>query len=109
MVIRHTQLPMSEVGLPVRSGRSSTVRRLKWEDDGLRTLQNLEKTDSIILFTPAVPPLAASNGDGTSHAVASDPFEPLGRAIASLHGRTPHVPFVPQVGMTVSQLARDLR
>ncbi|KAL2268655.1 hypothetical protein VTJ83DRAFT_3501 [Remersonia thermophila] len=60
---------------------------------------HLKDEDAILLLTPAlVPHVSPLNQD--PHAPTSDPFEPLGRALAKHHPRVRHVPYVPRNGIT---------
>lgn len=56
----------------------------------LPEIRALKETDLIILLTPMVMPM---NKEST---VVSDPFEPLGRALARSHARIRHVPYLPR-------------
>ncbi|KAM7189622.1 hypothetical protein V8F20_010056 [Naviculisporaceae sp. PSN 640] len=55
----------------------------------------LKDGDIILLLTPAVPPKASN----------SDPFEPLGRALARYHPYVRHVPYLPRNGITATHAA----
>jgi hypothetical protein len=50
-------------------------------------MRALRETDVIILLTPVVPPTSQEPRD------LSDPFEPLGRALARRYARIRHVPY----------------
>ncbi|KAF2810584.1 uncharacterized protein BDZ99DRAFT_475502 [Mytilinidion resinicola] len=64
-------------------------------------LHALHPAAFLVLFTPVVPP-PPSPAASPPH---TDPFEPLGRALAQRHARIRHVPYVPAVGMTDTHLA----
>lgn len=63
-------------------------------------LRNLPPTSVLVLFSPTV--LAQSN---PASAAASDPFEPLGRALARSHSRIRHVPYTVSAGLTGTHMA----
>jgi GNAT superfamily N-acetyltransferase len=62
--------------------------------------QKLSTGDLVLLLTPAVPPLQRGSDGQTS-----DPFEPLGQALARLHPGIRHVPYTPRGGMTSTHVA----
>lgn len=55
----------------------------------LKDFRGLARSTNLVLFSPAIP----SNSD-------IDPFETLGRALSTYHGRVRHVPFLPMRGIT---------
>ncbi|SCV61200.1 related to beta-N-acetylglucosaminidase [Fusarium fujikuroi] len=68
---------------------------LLWDHQDLIPLQkSLGDEDLVLLLTPAVVPL------DQSHANASDPFEPLGKALARTHPWIRHVPYTKEHGIT---------
>ena len=60
--------------------------------------KGLGEGDLILLLTPAV--ASRSNEGPGASGLPSDPFEPLGRAIAKHHAWVRHVPYVPRNGIT---------
>lgn len=62
----------------------------------------LKDGDIILLLTPAVPPKPTSYPPKASD---SDPFEPLGRALARYHPCVRHVPYLPRNGITATHRA----
>ncbi|KAK4226520.1 hypothetical protein QBC38DRAFT_227645 [Podospora fimiseda] len=59
----------------------------------------LKDGDLILLLTPAaIPDLTAVKND--PNALTSDPFEPLGQALAKRHPWVRHVPYLPRNGIT---------
>ncbi|KAI1391111.1 uncharacterized protein F4822DRAFT_436637 [Hypoxylon trugodes] len=54
----------------------------------------LDDGDIVVLLTPVVQPVQPDAGD------SNDPFEPLGRALASKHPWIRHVPYTSRNGMT---------
>lgn len=85
--------------------------------NSLTKLQDLPSTATLLLLTPAIIPVghqiespAASNATAAdsdekipapaAKSTQSDPFETLGRTIATHHPRLRHVPFVAPVGLT---------
>jgi hypothetical protein len=60
---------------------------LQDSENWLPRMTALRETDVIILLTPVVPPTTQESTD------ISDPFEPLGRALARRHARIRHVPY----------------
>lgn len=63
-------------------------------------LVDLPTTSILLLLTPSVPPLSTS-----ALTPGSDPFEPLGRALADFHPRTRHVPYTLSAGFTSTHSA----
>lgn len=60
---------------------------------------HLKEEDAILLLTPGIiPEVSPLNRD--SLGITSDPFEPLGRALAKYHPRVRHVPYIPRNGIT---------
>ncbi|KAL1837190.1 hypothetical protein VTJ49DRAFT_4162 [Mycothermus thermophilus] len=60
---------------------------------------HLKDEDAILLLTPGiVPQVSPLNWD--PHTPTSDPFEPLGRALAKHQHRVRHVPYIPRNGIT---------
>ncbi|KAL9610318.1 MAG: hypothetical protein Q9167_004980, partial [Letrouitia subvulpina] len=60
-------------------------------------LIDLPPSSMLVLLTPTVPRVDANS--------PSDPFEPLGRAIARSHPRTRHVPYTLSAGLTSTHFA----
>ena len=63
-------------------------------------LLNLPPTSVLVLFSPTV--LSPSN---PASAAVSDPFEPLGLALARSHSRIRHVPYTVSAGLTGTHMA----
>lgn len=63
-------------------------------------LLNLPPTSVLVLFSPTV-----LSPFGSESAAASDPFEPLGRALSRAHSRIRHVPYTVSAGLTGTHLA----
>ncbi len=60
---------------------------------------HLKDSDLILLLTPGIlPELSPLNRDPEKP--TSDPFEPLGKALARHHPRVSHVPYLPRNGIT---------
>lgn len=73
----------------------SSPATLLWDHQDLIPLQkNLGDEDLVLLLTPAVVPLDQSLAN------ASDPFEPLGKALARTHPWIRHVPYTKERGIT---------
>ncbi|EXL64230.1 hypothetical protein FOPG_19498, partial [Fusarium oxysporum f. sp. conglutinans race 2 54008] len=73
----------------------SSPTTLLWDHQDLIPLQkNLGDEDLVLLLTPAVVPLDQSPAN------ASDPFEPLGKALARTHPWIRHVPYSKERGIT---------
>lgn len=83
---------------PIRPIPDINVRKLTWSRKSAKSLQELEKHDRLVLFTPVVPPYETTRH--VTPANAQDPFESLGRALNQHHARVSHVPFVPRIGFT---------
>jgi hypothetical protein len=66
----------------------------KLDDDDISTLRGVPPSATLVLFTPAIP----SRFD-------IDPFEPLGKALCRYHRTVKHIPYRPDVGMTVTHSA----
>ena len=62
-------------------------------------LSNLKDGDLILLLTPGIVP-EASPLDSDPEGQPSDPFEPLGKALAKHHPWVRHVPYLPRNGIT---------
>jgi hypothetical protein len=78
----------------------SSPATLLWDHQDLIPLQkNLGEEDLVLLLTPAVVPLDQSPTN------ASDPFEPLGKALARTHPWIRHVPYTKERGITGSHVA----
>ncbi|KAF4998057.1 hypothetical protein FGRMN_3420 [Fusarium graminum] len=73
---------------------------LLWDHQDLVPIQkNLREEDILLLLTPAAVPL------DPSLASATDPFEPLGQALAQTHPWTRHVPYIKKRGITADHVA----
>ncbi|KAJ4250490.1 hypothetical protein NW762_011744, partial [Fusarium torreyae] len=73
----------------------SSPATLLWDHQDLIPIQrNLGDEDLILLLTPAAVPLDPSINS------ASDPFEPLGQALARTHPWIRHVPYTKERGIT---------
>ncbi|KAJ4167810.1 hypothetical protein NW754_011627 [Fusarium falciforme] len=83
------------------SSRSQTSSAaLLWDHQDLVPIQNiLADEELVLLLTPAVVPL------NTNLTSTSDPFEPLGRALARRHPWIRHVPYVKDRGITGTHVA----
>jgi hypothetical protein len=66
----------------------------------MANLRHLPKTAAVVLFTPVITPAATVAANATNKTSAVDPFEVLGRSLASYHPRIRHVPYVPAIGFT---------
>jgi len=55
----------------------------------------LKEGDLLLLLTPGIPP-----DPRLGHNVTTDPFEPLGKALAKYHPWVRHVPYLPRNGIT---------
>ncbi|KAF2491889.1 hypothetical protein BU16DRAFT_585060 [Lophium mytilinum] len=95
-LLQQTSLSGIQSASGVRSNMSPTATLLHGNTTPLRALH---PSSFLVLFTPVVPPPSPSASPNT------DPFEPLGRALAQHHARIRHVPYVPSVGMTDTHLA----
>lgn len=69
---------------------------IKGPGTAIQQIRALDSKQCILLCTPVIP---HPPGSPTSHQ-RIDPFEPLGRALGTHHGRIRHVPYVLNVGMT---------
>ncbi|KAK6428504.1 hypothetical protein LTR95_015351 [Oleoguttula sp. CCFEE 5521] len=67
----------------------------------LAALQTIPKSSLLLLLTPVLPTpgQSKSSGDPLSKTKA-DPFEPLGRELATHHSRIRHVPYLPNQGLS---------
>ncbi|RBQ98600.1 hypothetical protein FVER53590_07996 [Fusarium verticillioides] len=73
----------------------SSPATLLWDHQDLIPLQkNLGDEDLVLLLTPAAVPIDQSLAN------ASDPFEPLGKALARTHPWIRHVPYTKERGIT---------
>ena len=82
-----TQSPaLSQPSVPNQDGSSVAVL-LKDVPQWLAHVRTLNESDIIVLLTPVTVPLSQDQ------LVVSDPFEPLGLALARRHGRIRHVPY----------------
>ncbi|KAF5978420.1 beta-n-acetylglucosaminidase [Fusarium coicis] len=80
--------------MPTIQSQSSPATLL-WDHQDLIPLQkNLGDEDLVLLLTPAAVPLDQSLAN------ASDPFEPLGKALARAHSWIRHVPYTKERGIT---------
>ncbi|KAI9695451.1 MAG: hypothetical protein M1820_008636 [Bogoriella megaspora] len=71
----------------------------------LSAIQELDDSEYIVLFTPAIiPPKASQSSTQATTSTPSpvDPFEAFGRALASRHRRIRHVPYLPSQGFTTT-------
>lgn len=71
----------------------------------MANLRHLPKTAAVVLFTPVITPAASISASKPTNktpaqAQVVDPFEILGRSLASYHPRIRHVPYVPGIGFT---------
>ncbi|KAH7464447.1 hypothetical protein FOMA001_g17587 [Fusarium oxysporum f. sp. matthiolae] len=85
--------------MPAIQSQSSPATLL-WDHQDLIPLQeNLGDGDLVLLLTPAAVPL--------DHSIAnsSDPFEPLGKALARTHPWIRHVPYTKGCGITGTHVA----
>ncbi|KAM3071938.1 hypothetical protein ACMFMG_008404 [Clarireedia jacksonii] len=71
-----------------------------WRDstNWLARVQSLQEPEVIILLSPVVVPVTQDPSD------ISDPFEPLGRALARRHAKVRHVPYTQRNGITSTHL-----
>ncbi len=70
---------------------------------GPTPLRNLPPTAVLVLLSPTVPSQAIPANP--ADAAASDPFEPLGRALSHSHSRIRHVPYTVSAGLTGTHMA----
>lgn len=61
--------------------------------------RSLKDNDILLLLTPAVTPCQVTSNSDTGH-LTSDPFEPLGKALAKSHPWVRQVPYIPRNGIT---------
>lgn len=93
-----TQQQLNSKGTPEASKQPLVA--LRWDSQNLLPLiRYLAQEDLVILLTPAVIPLITDSGD------ASDPFEPLGKALANSHPWIRHVPYTKENGITGTHVA----
>lgn len=76
----------------------------------MSNLHHLPKTSTVVLFTPVLTPAASISTKPSSKkqpdsSSTTDPFETLGRSLASHHPRIRHVPYVPKIGFTPTHSA----
>ncbi|KAM0211601.1 hypothetical protein ACHAQI_005160 [Fusarium lateritium] len=82
------------------STQSQSQPALLWDHQDLVPIQkNLREEDILLLLTPAAVPLDPSLANAT------DPFEPLGQALAQTHPWTRHVPYIKERGITSDHVA----
>ncbi|KAF7562802.1 hypothetical protein G7046_g1336 [Stylonectria norvegica] len=73
---------------------------LLWDyQDSMPLSTILSEEDLLVLLTPAVIPLPTTSG------ITSDPFEPLGKALAQRHPWIRHVPYTKDLGITGTHAA----
>ncbi|KAK3399072.1 hypothetical protein B0T20DRAFT_190440 [Sordaria brevicollis] len=65
----------------------------------LPLFRSLKENDILLLLTPAVTPCQVTSNSDTGH-LTSDPFEPLGKALAKSHPWVRQVPYIPRNGIT---------
>ena len=80
-------LPADQTSSARGRDRSRLAVVLRDSTNWLSDIRSLRETDVIILLTPVVSPVS-QHPESTS-----DPFEPLGRSLASRHARIRHVPY----------------
>jgi GNAT superfamily N-acetyltransferase len=73
---------------------NSSASLIRDTEDKLSEFLSLQDTDIILLITPFTLPIDQETSS------TSDPFEPLGRALATRHPRVRHVPYLQQNGIT---------
>lgn len=73
-----------------------TARFLNRDAACLKDIRDLYPDENLALLTPYLP---------SSSKPASDPFEPLGRALEAHRGELRHIPYVPENGLTPTHLA----
>jgi ribosomal protein S18 acetylase RimI-like enzyme len=82
------------------SSRSQSVRVVRDDQRCLPLSEQLVEGDLVVLLTPLIPP---SHPDPEGR--TSDPFEPLGQALARMHKGIRHVPYTPRGGITSTHVA----
>ncbi|KAH6684102.1 hypothetical protein B0J14DRAFT_646016 [Halenospora varia] len=88
---------VAETANASRNGNSPAVI-FRDATNWLPHVKSLKETDVIILLTPVVIPISTDPTD------QSDPFEPLGRALARRHSRIRQVPYTTRNGITSTHL-----
>ncbi|GAM82291.1 hypothetical protein ANO11243_002700 [Dothideomycetidae sp. 11243] len=73
-------------------------RRLAWDRDSAMAFRELADDEAVLLLTPAA--TAACAPRGSPQDKAADPFQPLGEAMSTIHGRIRHVPYLYWMGVT---------
>ncbi|RDW70145.1 hypothetical protein BP5796_08542 [Coleophoma crateriformis] len=80
------------------AGSTNLASTIRDSPNWLARFSNLQEHDILLLITPVVIPISQDPADTT------DPFEPLGRAIASRHGKVRQVPYTQRNGITSTHL-----
>ena len=91
--------PQTQLDLTADAIYRSAITALDPDDES--PLSDLPASAVLLVLTPSVP----STGTGTGEEPTYDPFETLGRAIAGIHPRTRHVPYVLSTGLTATHVA----
>ena len=71
------------------------------DPDADSPLGDLPASAVLLVLTPSIPSTTNLPGESLTY----DPFEALGRAIASFHSRTRHVPYILSTGLTTTHVA----
>ncbi|OQN98649.1 hypothetical protein B0A48_15315 [Cryoendolithus antarcticus] len=84
-----------------KSTPSPGVEVMRSSAPALAALRTLPQSSLLLLLTPVLPTDIDDVKPGLSRSkTAIDPFEPLGRELATHHPRIRHVPFLPNAGLS---------
>lgn len=82
----------------VGSRPSNLITIIRDTPDWLQRFRSLHENDVLVLLTPVVTPISQDPTD------TSDPFEPLGKALASRHAKVRQIPYTQRNGITSTHL-----
>ncbi|KAK4204275.1 hypothetical protein QBC40DRAFT_104762 [Triangularia verruculosa] len=90
--------PASPIAMDLSKKQVTTV--IQDSHSYLPLSRPLKDGDTLLLLTPGIIPDLSSPTNVDPEAPTSDPFEPLGKALAKHHPWVRHVPYLPRYGIT---------